>query len=188
MWPDMESLKGHLLVATRGLLDPNFARTVILMLGHGPEGAAGLVLNRPTDKTIGEVAAQVFEEEIDWDKLIYIGGPVPGPLVVLHTAESLSDEEVMPGVYSTADSDKLRLLVTQQVEPSLIIASYAGWGPGQLEVEFAEETWKSLPARAEHIFWTGDDDLWDTITAEIGRADIVSLLKIRAMPDDPSLN
>ena len=78
----MESLKGHLLVAARGLLDPNFARTVILMLGHGPEGAAGLVLNRPTDpRTIGEIAEQVFEEEIDWDKPIHLGGPVAGPLV-----------------------------------------------------------------------------------------------------------
>ena len=86
----MESLKGHLLVATRGLLDPNFTRTVILILGHGPEGAAGLVLNRPTDKTIGEVAEQVFEEEIDWDKPIHIGGPVPGPLVVLPARPSRS--------------------------------------------------------------------------------------------------
>ena len=71
---------------------------------------------------------------------------------------------------------------------SLIIASYAGWGPGQLEVEFAEETWRSLPARPEHVFWTGDDDLWEAVTSEIGRADIATLLKIREMPDDPSMN
>jgi putative transcriptional regulator len=184
----VESLKGHLLVAARGLADPNFARAVILMLGHGPEGAAGLVLNRPTDETIAKVAEQAFGEEIVWDKAIHLGGPVPGPLVVLHAAESLADEEVFEGVYSTADSDKLRLIVRQRVEPSLVVSGYAGWGPGQLEDECAEDTWRSLPARAEHVFWAGDDDLWDAVIAEIGRADLAALLKIRTMPDDPAVN
>src|SRR5262249_40524889 len=97
----MTSLKGHLLVATPELLAPIFTHSVILMLDHSEGGAAGLIINRPTEATVTAIAEQVFEEASDWDKPISLGGPVPGPMVVLHTVEELADQEVLPGVYST---------------------------------------------------------------------------------------
>jgi putative transcriptional regulator len=184
----MTLLKGQLLVAAPSLVDPNFFHTVLLMLEHSAEGAAGLILNRPTDKTMCDVAEQVFKENIDWPKPVHLGGPVPGPVVILHTLESLSDGKVLPGVFSTMDSDKLRQLVQKRVEPSLLLANYAGWGPGQLEAEIEEDSWRFLPARADHIFWTGDDDLWRAATHEIGRTHLKSIIKLPETPPDPNLN
>src|SRR5262245_902575 len=128
----MTSLKGHLLVATPQLIAPIFSRSVILMLDHSDGGAAGLILNRPTEATIATIADQVFEEPSDWEKVISLGGPVPGPMVVLHAVEELGDKEVIPGVYSTVDADKVRELVRAKPEPALALANYSGWAPGQL--------------------------------------------------------
>src|SRR5438874_2443173 len=100
----MNSLKGHLLIATPSLIDPNFARTVLLMLGHDRDGAMGLVLNRPTEATISDLAGTVFEEGFEWDKPIHLGGPVTGPFMVIHTIEVLADQEVVPGVYHTLEA------------------------------------------------------------------------------------
>ena len=87
----MESLRGHLLIASPALLDPNFRRTVVLVTEHTDDGAAGLVLNRPS---LVEVAAAVpqLEELVEGDELLYIGGPVQ-PSAVLVLAEFEDPEE-----------------------------------------------------------------------------------------------
>ena len=123
----MNSLKGQLLVATTQLLDPNFGRTVVLILEHNDEGAVGVILNRPTQARVTDLAGQGFDESTDWDKPIHLGGPVPGTVLVLHAVEELSDVEILPGVYSTAEASKIQQLISRQAEPSLILANYAGW-------------------------------------------------------------
>jgi putative transcriptional regulator len=184
----MKSLKGHLLVATPRLSDPNFTRTVLLMFQHSEDGAAGIILNRLTGATISDVADQVFPDEFEWDKPIQLGGPVPGPLLVLHRDESLSDHEMIPGVFGTFDSEKIQEIVRQRTEPSLIIANYAGWGPGQLESELDEDSWLELPATADHVFWEDDRDLWDSVVNEIHSGRLSRILGIVEIPDDPSMN
>src|SRR5262249_44908696 len=100
----MNSLKGHLLVATPELLTPFFTRTVILMFEHSEGGAAGVVLNRQTQANIQEISRELFQEQIDWDKLVNLGGPVPGPLVALHALGELADQEIIAGVYLSMDA------------------------------------------------------------------------------------
>jgi putative transcriptional regulator len=158
------------------------------MIEHSAQGAAGLVLNRPTDKTVRDVAEQVFQQSIEWAKPVHFGGPVAGPVVILHQVEALADGEILSGVFSTMDSDKLRKLVEQQPEPSLLLANYAGWGPGQLEAEIEDDSWRSLPARVEHVFWKPESDLWRAVSNEIGREHLKSILKLPTPPDDPSFN
>lgn len=184
----MTSLKGHLLLATPRLIEPIFARSVILMLDHSEEGAAGLILNRPTEATLAAISADVFEEPSDWEKAVTLGGPVPGPLVILHKVAELSDQEVIDGVYTTVDTDKVRALVRDQPEPSLAVANYSGWGPGQLEGEIAEGTWFSLPARVNLVFWEGTGDLWKSAVKEYNARTLTSMLHVREVPDDPSVN
>jgi putative transcriptional regulator len=184
----MSSLKGHLLVATPQLIAPIFSRSVILMLDHSEEGAAGLILNRPTEATVAAIADQVFEEPSDWDKAISLGGPVPGPMIVLHGVEGLSDQEVIPGVYSTVDAARVKELVRAKPEPALALANYSGWGPGQLEGEIKEGSWVTLPARAGHVFWDGAGDLWKAVMKEYNGRQLATLLHLRGVPDDPSLN
>jgi len=184
----MQSLKGHLLVATPQLVAPIFSRSVLLMLEHTDEGAAGVILNRPTEATISEISERIFQERLEWDKPMNLGGPVPGPLMVLHTLEELADQETIAGVYNTVDSDKIQQIVRRRIEPSLIVANYAGWGPGQLEGEIEEDSWLSLPATIRHVFWDGAVDLWEAAIKEIHASQLTRLLGLRAVPDDPSLN
>jgi putative transcriptional regulator len=184
----MNSLKGHLLIASPNLLAPFFTRTVILMLEHTEDGALGVVLNRPTDATVADIAEQVLQERVEWSKPILLGGPVPGPLMVLHTDEDLADQEVLPGVYSSIDAAKIQQLLRGQPEPALVVANYAGWGPGQLEGEFDVDSWLTLPATAEHVFWAGEIDLWDVVAQAANTTKLSEFLRIRQVPPDPRLN
>ena len=184
----MNSLKGHLLIASPNLLAPFFTRTVILMLEHNEDGALGVVLNRPTDATVADISEQVLQERLEWSKPIHLGGPVPGPLMVLHTDEDLADQEVLPGVYSSIDAAKIQQILRGQPEPSLILANYSGWGPGQLEGEFDVDSWLTLPATAEHVFWEGETDLWDVVVKAVNAKKLSDFLGIRAVPPDPRMN
>lgn len=184
----MESLKGHLLVASPKLITPVFTKTVLLMLEHTEEGAAGVILNRPTDATVSDIAERIFDEPYVWDKPVSLGGPVPGPLMVVHAEEGLSDQEILPGVYNTVDSDKIREILRNKAEPSLILANYAGWGPGQLEGEFEEDSWLTLPASLRHVFWEGEADLWDVVIKAINAAQLSKLLGLKNAPDNPAVN
>lgn len=184
----MTSLKGHFLVAGPKLLDPNFGRTVILVFEHTAEGAAGVIINRPSSAVVSEVAEVVLEESLSWDKPIHLGGPVPGPLVMVHTREPLGDLTILPGLFSTADAELLRGLVKEQAEPSLVIANYAGWGPGQLERELGEESWLVAPATPELVFWAEDEPLWDVLSREIRGKQLAEMLHLRDLPTDPGLN
>jgi putative transcriptional regulator len=184
----MTSLKGHLLVATPELNAPIFTRSVILMLEHSEDGAAGVIVNRPTDGTVAAVAEQVFEQVSDWDKPISLGGPVPGPLILLHTVEDLADREVIPGVFSTLDAPKVRELVRRKAEPSLTVANYSGWSAGQLEGEIATGSWVSFPARPDLVFWQGAGQLWDAVMRAYNGRRLTELLRIRGAPADPRSN
>jgi putative transcriptional regulator len=184
----MKSLKGYLLVATEQLLDGNFVRTVLLLFDHNSEGAAGVVLNRPTQATITDVSERIFEEPIEWDKEIHLGGPVPGPLMALHNESDLADQEIIPGVSSTTDSTKLREIIERKPEPCFFLAQYAGWGAGQLEREIAEESWVYLPATVDHVFWTREQNLWDAVMKEIRASNLASMVKLKDIPADPSVN
>jgi putative transcriptional regulator len=184
----MTSLKGHLLIASPTLLTSFFTRTVILMLDHSEEGAAGVVLNRPTEATIADIAETVFSEPFDWEKSLYLGGPVAGPLMVLHQDEDLSDQQILPGLYNAVEISNVRSLVHARTEPSLILANYAGWGPGQLESEFGVDSWLTLPATIDYVFWEGEKDLWDVVVKAVNARKLSEFLGLRDVPRDPTLN
>jgi putative transcriptional regulator len=184
----MNSLKGHLLIATPQLLAPIFTRSVILMLEHNIEGAVGVIVNQPINTTVSDLAGKIFEEDFEWDKPLHLGGPVPGPLMVLHTAEDLADEVVLPGLCHTVDASRVQEIIRLRHEPSLIIANYSGWGPGQLEGEFGWDSWLTLPARPEHVFWTGEKELWKVVVNQVNAKKLSDFLNIRELPADPGLN
>ncbi len=184
----MNTLKGHLLIASPELITPFFTRTVILMLDHDADGALGVVLNRSTEVTVTAISEQVLDEPFDWEKSIGLGGPVPGPLMVLHAEADLADREVIAGVYSSVEAGLVQQLVRRRVEPSLVVANYSGWGPAQLEGEFDLDSWLTLPATREHIFWEGPTDLWDVVVKAVQARKLSEFLGIKDAPADPSLN
>ena len=183
----MKSLKGCLLVASPYMGDPNFSRTVVLLIHHGAEGAYGVVLNRPLPATIKQLWEKLSTNPCDIDRFVNFGGPVSGPLIALHNEKALGEARVRPGVYLAAERDHLEQLIRQTKQPLRVFVGHAGWGKGQLEVELARGDWLTTPAKMEHIF-AEDENLWTTTLRQIGRSFISSVLKLKHVPQDPSWN
>lgn len=184
----MQSLKGHLLIATPQLTTPMFARSVILMLDHSEQGAMGVILNQPTNTLVTALAGKIFEDNFEWDKLIHLGGPVPGSLIIVHGRHDLAGQEVIPGVLATTDGESVQNVVQDRPEPSLVIANYSGWGPGQLEGEFNWNSWVTLPATFDLVFWTGEKDLWRHVVSQVNARKLSEFLNLKSMPEDPTVN
>jgi putative transcriptional regulator len=184
----MKSLQGHLLVASPHLPDPNFYRTVVLMVQHHEQGALGLVLNRPSQSSIREVLAQATDVECQTDELVGVGGPIAGPLMAVHGLRACSESEIFSGVYFATQRDHLLQIVQQQLPPYRIFSGYAGWGGGQLESELEVGGWLTMPGTIEYVFHTALDELWKTVAHDIGTEILGSSLKIKGVPKDPSMN
>jgi len=183
----MKSLQGQLLAASPYLVDPNFVRTVVLMVQHGPQGALGVVLNRPIDKTVQDLWREVDEPPCDSQKRLNLGGPVSGPLMALHTQAPLGEIEVLPGLFFSADKTHLEELVQSEDDRYKLFIGHSGWGSGQLESELNQGAWLILPATIDYVFDDGEK-LWRTVTREVGRSTLASVLHIKHVPDDPTVN
>jgi putative transcriptional regulator len=189
----MESLKGKLLIASPSLPDPNFSRTVVLMIQHDKDGAFGIVLNRPSGKMVEEIWDHVSDQPCNKNRPINVGGPVAGPLIAVHTEPALGDLELGSGIYFSTDKTKLeQLLLAADLEedphlPLRLYIGYAGWGGGQLEEELETGSWLSLTAQRDYIFYD-ETDLWQITSREVGKQILGSALKIDRFPDDPSVN
>jgi putative transcriptional regulator len=178
------SLQGQLLVASPGLLDPNFRRTVVLVTEHTEDGAAGLVLNRPTESEVSEIVP-ALESLVDDGEPIFMGGPVQ-PNGVLVLGEFLDpDDAAVPlfgslGFPSLDEPDDVVPLTTRR----RIFAGYAGWGSGQLEDELAREDWILEEAQPDDAFTEAPQELWaDVLRRKGGIYELVA-----RMPEDPSVN
>lgn len=183
----MESLKGNLLIAVPRLPDANFFRTVVLILRHDEQGALGLVLNRPSTVTVCDVWKTISGHKSDIQDLVYMGGPVQGPLIALHSSFSLAESDVIPGVYYSVHKDQLNELVESQREPLKVFTGNSGWGPGQLDNEVAAGGWFVMPAEQHHLF-ESDDQLWKLVCESYGNEILVEERFRSKIPSDPSLN
>ncbi len=171
----MSSLANHLLVAMPGLGDRNFNETVTLLCEHNAEGALGIVINRPTELTLGDLAQHMELEVADLEaaeRPVLSGGPVQVDHgFVLH--EPLGDWEstlrVTETLGLTTSRDVLAaILAGAGPERWLIALGYAGWGPGQLEQELAQNAWLTVPADRELIFETPFEARWQETAARLG--------------------
>jgi putative transcriptional regulator len=184
----MKSLKGHFLVASAELADPNFAQTVVLLVDHNEEGAFGVVLNRPSDSTVKELWEKIAEsEECENQQPVYVGGPVSGPLIALHAQADMAELEVVPGVCFAAQREHLEQLIRESDGPLRIFVGHSGWGSGQLENELRQGAWLTAEATAEFVFYEGSD-LWRKVTKQVGQSVVAQLVGLRNLPQDPSLN
>ena len=178
----MDSLKGQLLLAGPGLLDPNFRRTVVLIAEHSDEGAMGVVLNRAAEVAVDE-AAPALGVLVDPGEPVFVGGPVE-PESVLVLAEFDDPDESA----SLVLGDIGFLPGETEIEPATrrarVFAGYAGWSAAQLEAELKEDAWILEPALPDDVFSPPDSDLWrDVLLRKGGRFRVLA-----AMPPDLSLN
>ncbi|MFP5310615.1 MAG: YqgE/AlgH family protein [Actinomycetes bacterium] len=181
------SLTGRLLVAAPTLHDPNFHRTVVLLLDHDEDGAIGIVLNRPTVIDLDEVMP-------GWERLaaapavVHEGGPVePGAVVGVGLSRTPPPEDgwiPIVGDLRAVDPTGDPVDAVLEVAEVRFFAGYAGWGPGQLETELAEDAWFVVDAIDLDAFTSDPAALWhDVLARQRGR-----LALLATFPEDPSLN
>ncbi|MGI9099786.1 MAG: YqgE/AlgH family protein [Solirubrobacteraceae bacterium] len=183
--PHIDSLRGQLLIAGATLPDPNFARTVVLICQHSEEGALGLVLNRPGELVIGDVAPELAGITGE-DAIIDSGGPVqPDALLVLGEFEdaSYAGMAVVGTVGLMGDGREISDLV-DVTRRARAFAGYAGWAPGQLDAEVERDDWFVAPAGIDDIFDPDPDELWRRVLERKGG----HFALVARMPIDPSVN
>jgi len=180
--------KGIFLIASPTLRDPNFRQSVVLLCEHGPEGALGVVVNRPTAMHISEVLPQVPVLESQ-RHVLFSGGPVqPNHVLLLYrlTQEPPDTHHVFDGVYLGGDTTSLeRVLATPAgTEAFRAYLGYSGWGPGQLEQEMKTGSWITLPADPTVVFEKDPSRIWPDILRSLGKPyDLYA-----DMPIEPHLN
>jgi putative transcriptional regulator len=180
----MESLKGHLLIAGPGLVDPNFWRAVVLVGEHSEEGALGVVLNRSSETSVTEAVPELALLGEDMG-VVHVGGPVqPSAVVVLADFIDASDAEslVLDTIgFLPSEVDPIAL---GELRRARVYVGYSGWGPGQLDEELEEGSWIVEPALAEDVFTSDPDGLWSAVLRRKGGPFGV----LASMPPDPSRN
>jgi putative transcriptional regulator len=155
----------------------------VLIVEHSDEGALGLVLNRPSQTTIGEAVSEL-DELVGSDEALFIGGPVqPSALIVLAEFEDAQRAAVVAfedvGVLGGEDHED-----PPPTRRGRAFAGHAGWGPGQLESELERGDWILEPARREDAFSGTPDGLWASVLTRKGG----SYALVARMPEDPSMN
>lgn len=180
------STAGRLLVAAPMLVDPNFERTVVLMLEHSGEGALGVVLNRPSGLRVEEILAG-WAGVVAPPSLVFQGGPVSTDsalgLVRTDGSETLGVRP-LPHDVGLVDLDTPAELVADAVTSMRVFAGYAGWGAAQLDDEIDEGAWFVVDPLPDDAFTTEPDGLW----ARVLRRQPPPLSLVASYPADPSLN
>ncbi len=172
---DHASLTNHFLIAMPTLDDPNFQRTVTYICEHNADGALGIVINRPTDITLGELLEHMDIRPGSDDiarQIVHMGGPVQRERgFVLHPPGGDWDSSLLvcDGIAVTTSKDILAAIADGKgPEHYLVALGYAGWGGGQLEQEMAQNAWLSGPADADIIFRRDNDERWQAAAALLG--------------------
>ncbi|GAA0429693.1 UPF0301 protein [Acrocarpospora corrugata] len=185
---------GGLLVATPLLDDPNFRRSVVLVLEHDDDGGTlGVVLNRPSDITVTQVLP-VWDALVSGPSVLFEGGPVQTDSA-LALAVVLSGEEPLgwrrlhsgrPAVsrLGTVDLDAPPEILAGEISQMRIFAGYAGWTSGQLENEVREGAWYVVDSEPGDTFHPDPSTLWRSVL----RRQPGELAMVATYPDDPKLN
>ena len=157
------------------LLDPNFHRSVVLLVHHDEQGSFGVVLNRTTEITAERLCESIEipwhgdpEEEICW------GGPVQPQTgwVLFGDADVVEGSQdvrtVAPGLHFAGSLEVLKRMAVQPPQELRLLLGYAGWGPGQLESELAEGAWLLAPAESRVVFEVPFEDMWTYVVRSLG--------------------
>jgi putative transcriptional regulator len=184
--PEQPQLRGRLLVAAPPLVDPNFDRTVVLMLEHGDDGALGVVLNRRSETRLDDVFPEWRELASPPDS-VFVGGPVATDAVI---ALARRRNQILEGFVQvlddigTIDLAEDPLDLGASLAALRVFAGYAGWSPGQLEAELEQGAWFVVASDPGDPFVDAPERLWrDVLRRQRGRLALFS-----NYPEDATVN
>lgn len=172
------TLTGQMLIAMPGMGDPRFEHALVFLCDHSEEGAMGLIVNKPSPEV--DLAALLEQLSIEGaenmaGQQVHYGGPVEmGRGFVLHSPDYSSivtTLEVNDDIHMTATLDILEDIGKGRgPERRLMALGYAGWGPGQLESELAQNGWLTCDSNARLVFDLPDHEKWQAALESIGVA------------------
>lgn len=177
---------GRLLVATPLIADPSFERTVVLLLAHGPQGAFGVVLNRPSETRVEEVAP-AWQGSAAAPGVVFVGGPVGAESVVALGRCAMPDgvaSDLIVGDCAPVDLTRPPDVGGPDWNGVRLFAGSAGWAAGQLEDELAEGAWWAVDAEAADVVTDDPDAQWSAVL----RRQVGEVAWFANHPDDPSAN
>ena len=188
---DMRPAPGSLLIASAMLVDPNFARCVILVLDSDANGSLGVILNRPSEVPVGEVLTS-WQDVTSKPGVLFRGGPVElnAALAVGSLRGAVGDADTpagwrpLAGMLGIVDLDSSPEEFLGRLAALRIYAGYAGWGAEQLDREIAEGSWHVVPAAPTDPFSSSPDRLW----GEVLRRQPPPLSMLATLPEDATLN
>lgn len=177
---------GRFLVSEPFMGDPNFQRTVVLLVEHNEDGSLGFVMNRQLEARLHDLV----DDSPHFPAPVFLGGPVEQD--TLHFVHRMGNEligarEIDEGIYWSGDFDILKDMIREgeaNADDILFFVGYSGWSPGQLEAELKRKSWIVAPADLEFVFTTEYEDLWQKILRNMGEKYKV----ISNYPIDPRLN
>ena len=177
-------LKGKLLVALPAVHGDEFFRTVILVLAHGPQGALGVVLNRPTEVPVAELFPDLAFETAE-PRVLFAGGPVePDGIICLGRGNTTEEAPGFAPVLDTWGSIDPRQPPPGGVDAVRVYRGYAGWSARQLEGELARGSWLVLDARPGDLANDEPEQMWHQVLEREGP----TYARLQKVPRDPSLN
>jgi putative transcriptional regulator len=155
------------LVAARGLRDPNFSQSVVLLIHDEREGAFGLIINRPTEYTVADVLPDMAGMERHH---LYLGGPVEmRRLLFLFRSDTAYEEaqKAFDGVFLGSDAGLLKRIIAEGRSEFRLYAGYSGWAPGQLDYELSRGDWHLLPADSSYVFSEDPGKVWSELIEQV---------------------
>lgn len=169
---DPRSVAGSLLVSAAHLIDPNFRRTVVLVLEHSAEGALGVVLNEPLDLDARGILPE-WDDRLVAPHVVFRGGPV-SPEVALGIGRIGDGPPIVVDLEEDAEG----------VDAVRFFSGYSGWAPHQLDAELSDDDWHVVPAHPDDAFTDDPDGLWRRVVARMAGDDVL----LSTLPMDPRLN
>ncbi len=167
-----EPFRPTLLLSMPQLQDPNFARAVVLLCDYVPEGAFGLVLNRPTEMPASSMVKLDPPLEAGNALPLCLGGPVEPERGWILLAEEPSEPDyrtIREGIYLSTSPRLLRRILAASPAPrARVLAGYAGWGPGQLDEELAQSAWLMGDVDVDLVFDVEPSLMWETAIRRLG--------------------
>lgn len=157
---------GLFLIAKPELLDPNFARTVVLVTQTEDASTVGVIINRPTTRSLSQFLSPEFPTQ-NYRDPIFVGGPVMRQAIVAlfhsDSAPRAPAFHVLKDIYLTMHPDNIQKLLSDPAARYRLFAGFSGWAPRQLESEFMRDGWHVLPADEPTLFRKSTDGLWEEL-------------------------
>jgi putative transcriptional regulator len=179
--------KGAFLIASPDIDSGIYFRSVIILCEHSAAGSFGLIINKSFEVELPEEIINIKELQ-NPNVQIRAGGPIqPNQMMLLHSSDQIPDQtlELCDHAFLGGDLQFLQEAVSNANGPAVRLCfGYAGWGAGQLEMEFLSGNWFLHPASSKHIFETPPEKVWQTILREMGG----KYATLSMIPEDLSLN